>query len=117
MWARLLAAGVGFGLMAAPAVLAFGGVAADVHRIAGPLATSVAVVAMAQVTRPLRWCNAVLGAALVAAGLAIGGPLPAAANMVLAGSALAALAAVRGRITDRFGGGWSTAWRVGRTET
>jgi hypothetical protein len=115
MWGRVLAAGVGLWLMAAPAALSFGGVAADVHRIVGPLAASVAAVAMAQATRPVRWCNAVLGALLVGAALVVDAPRAAAANMVLSGVALAALATVAGRITDRFGGGWRAAWRAHRS--
>jgi hypothetical protein len=114
MWALVLAAAIGVWLMAAPAVLGFGGVAADVHRIVGPIATSLAIVAVAQVTRPVRWCNRVVGAALLGAAVVVDAPWIVAANLVVSGGALAALASVRGRIPDRFGGGWTAVWRAGR---
>lgn len=113
MWARVLAAAVGIWLMAAPAVLGFGGAAADAHRILGPLAVTFAVVAMAQSTRPVRWCNAAVGAALAIVAVAVGELRPS-ANLLASGAALAGLSLVRGRITDRFGGGWSAVWRGGR---
>lgn len=111
MWARALSTAIGIWLMAAPGVLAFGGPLADVHRIAGPLAASFALVAMAQATRSVRWCNGLLGVAIGVSALAVRTPHAAAANLALSGVALVALATVRGRLTERLGGGWRVLWR------
>lgn len=111
MWSRLLSSALGIWLMAAPAVLGYGGNAAIVDRIVGPLAASAAIIAIAEVTRPVRWANTVLGAWLVAAPWVLGYSGVATSNSAIVGSLLVACSLVRGKINDRFGGGWSVLWR------
>jgi len=111
MWASVIATVIGLWLMAAPAVLGYGAPASTVDRIIGPIAASVGWISVWAVTRPIRWLNLPLGAALVLAPLALSYPGVAFANSIALGVALAAFAPVRGKPTARFGGGWSAVLR------
>lgn len=112
MWARLINTALGIWLMAAPAVLGYGGVASTNHRIVGPIVAAFAVIAIWEVTRSLRWINVPLGAWLVVAPLVLGYPaLDALINGLVVGLLIVAMATVRGNITQQFGGGWSVLWR------
>jgi len=110
MWARLLSVALGVWLMAAPAVLGYGGAAATNDRIVGPLAAALSVVALFEVTRPLRWLALPLGLWLLAAPLALEHTAAATCSDLLTGAALVALAPLGGRVRSRFGGGWSALW-------
>lgn len=110
MWARILNALLGVWLMAAPAVLGYGGAAAINDRIVGPLGASFAIIAIAGVTRPVRRVNAVLGFWLLVAPWLLGYPNVAAVNSMLVGIAAFGLSFVRGTVKDEFGGGWSVLW-------
>ncbi len=112
MWARIINTFLGIWLMAAPAILGYGGPAATNHRIVGPIAATFAVVAIWEVTRPLRWVNLGLGLWLIVSPLVLGYGSTAAINSLAAGVALALLALVRGKIARQFGGGWSALWRA-----
>lgn len=67
MWAYILNALLGIWLMAAPAALHYAGVASVNDRIVGPVATECAIIAISEVTRPVRWGNVALGLWLVIA--------------------------------------------------
>ena len=109
-WAQVLTALLGIWLMAAPAVLQYGGLAAPLHRIVGPVTASFAIVAVSPHMRPLRWMSLLFGAILVVSPFLIGAGTPATVNSVVVGLAVAALAFVRGRVTESLGGGWSSLW-------
>ena len=116
MWPRLVDTLVGLWLMAAPAVLGYAGAARANDRIVGPLVASIAVIAIWEVTRPLRWTNVALGAWLLAAPWLFGaGPAPL-LNDMTAGLLLIAMALKRGPSRTRVGGGWS-AVLPGRSQT
>ena len=108
MWAHAIVSLVGIWLMAAPAVLGYGGVAANHDRIVGPVVASFACIALWEVTRPLRWLDLAAGLWLIAAPWILGFARDAAVNSVIAGLAIAALSLVRGKLTHQFGGGWRT---------
>ena len=108
MWARLLSAALGIWLMAAPAVLGYGGVAANSDRIAGPIAASFAIVATSGVTRPLRWMTIPVGVWLLVGPWLLNFPIQALVTDAVVGVPLIALAFARGTVSERFGGGWST---------
>lgn len=110
MWARLLNAVLGIWLMASPAVLGYGGLAADVCRIIGPVAASLAIIALSEVTRPLRWVNAGLGALLVVLPWVLGFPRVASVNCAIVGVLFILCARVRGPLKEQLGGGWSWLW-------
>jgi hypothetical protein len=111
MWARITSALLGVWLMAAPAVLRYAGAARTSDRVAGPVAASIAVVAIWDVTRPVRWANLLVAGWLVIAPLVLSYHGVAAVNSVSVGLLLAALTFVRGRVEQRFGGGWSALLR------
>lgn len=111
MWARLLNTALGIWLMVAPAVLGYGDPAQTVDRIVGPVAASFAIIAIWEVTRPLRHANLVLGVWLLLAPWVLGYPSTPTVNSMVVGAALIALSRVRGKVEDRYGGGWSRVWR------
>ena len=97
--------------MAAPAILDYGDPARRNDYIVGPVAASLAVVAIWEVTRPVRWANAGLGLWLVAAPWLLGYDPVAAVNSTATGLLLTALSLVRGQIEQRFGGGWTAVMK------
>ena len=109
-WAQVLSALLGIWLMAAPAVLGYAGTPADAHRILGPVAASFAIIAVWEHMRPLRWVEVPLGGLLVFSPLVLDVGLAAAANGVVVGVLLVALAFVRGGIEEDYGGGWKPVW-------
>jgi hypothetical protein len=106
MGAQLLAAAVGLWLMAAPAILGYGGDAAVVDRIAGPLAATIGSMAASEVLRPLRWTNLPLGLGLLAAPGILEYPWDASRSSVFSGVMLVVCALIGGRRRHRYGGGW-----------
>jgi hypothetical protein len=107
MIAQVVAAGIGMWLMAAPAAIGYEGTAAaDVDRILGPIAASIAIIAIFQATRNVRRANFLLAGLLLLAPFALGYPLAAAVNSVACGLIIGGLSFVRGRITKANGGGW-----------
>lgn len=109
-WAQLLSGALGLWLMAAPAVLGYGGPAADAHHVLGPMAASFALVAVWGHMRPLRWVNVFLGGALVVFPVVLSFSLAAAANSALVGLLLVGLGFIRGTVMEEYGGGWSALW-------
>jgi hypothetical protein len=98
-------------LRAARAPLGSGGGAAPHDRVAGPLAAALAAVAVAEVTRPVRRANVAVGVWLLVAPWALAYASGAATfNSLCVGALLIAFALVRGRVVNRFGGGWSVVW-------
>lgn len=114
--ARLVAAAVGVWLIAAPAVLDYGGVAADNDRIIGPIAGAFAFVACWEVLAALRWATVPLGAWLIAAPAVLAYDAAAAwCSSVASGVVIAAAAWIGRDASGSFGGGWRSirpaAWR------
>lgn len=107
MFAHLLAAAIGIALMTAPSLLGYGGIAADIDHIAGPVVASLGVMAASQILRALRWANVVIGGLLMATAPLLGRPLGSVVVAVAAGSLLIATGLVRGTVDEEFGGGWS----------
>lgn len=112
MWAQLGNALLGIWLMAAPAVLHYAGAASVNDRIVGPLAAACAIIALSEVTRPVRWVNVALGLWLIVAPWIWGAPYRGAVNDVVVGLLLALCALVRGTHTQRVGGGWASLWQA-----
>lgn len=115
MWAQLSSALLGLWLMAAPAILGYGGPARTSDRIVGPLIVSFALIAAWEVTRPVRRVTLALGLWLLAApvilGSTVGYGIVASANSLVVGLLVVLLSLVRGKVDPgRFGGGWSSLW-------
>lgn len=106
MAARVVNMLLGIGLLAAPDLLGYEGPARVNHLIVGPIAASIAVMAMSEVLRELRWLNLALGAWLVFSPLLIPHDRLALGVGVISGMAMTALAIVRGPVRERLGGGW-----------
>jgi hypothetical protein len=110
MWFRIINIILGIWLTTAPALLGYGEPARTNSHIVGPLAASVAAIALSEVTRPVRWANLALGLWLLVAPLALGYGGVAAANSLIVGTLLGSLALMPGRRSHQIGGGWSALW-------
>jgi hypothetical protein len=107
-WTLAAASVLGAWLMFTPLVFGTTGGMADSDHIVGGLVITVAIIAMAEVARPLRFINIPFGLWLVAAPwlLTGAGSWLAVLNSVLAGAALIALSLPRGRRSAEHYGGW-----------
>lgn len=110
-WARWVSAALGVWLMAAPAVLGYGGFAGATHRLVGSVVASFAFVAVWGHMRGLRWANLPLGALLLVVPWPLGFGEVATVDSLVVGLALVTLAPVGGPIRERYGGGWAVLWR------
>ena len=113
MWARVATVLAGVWLMAAPFILGYAGPAATSDLVVGPTIAAVAIVAMSQATRPVRWLNLPIALWLLAAPWVLGYDPAPLVNSTCAGLAVAGLTSVRGRVDQRFGGGWRSLVRPG----
>lgn len=103
-WTLLLSAALGIWLMAAPAVFQTEGTAADSNHLVGALLITLAVIAMAGVTRAARWLNVLAGVWIVAMPWLLSGASPAATwNNVILGILLIVLSLPRGQVRERYG--------------
>jgi hypothetical protein len=111
MWAQAIATAIGIWLAAAPEVLGYGGAAKLNDQIAGPLIATFGLIAIWEVTRGLRWLNVLPGAWLILAPWVLGYVQTPLVHSLILGGLLFGASLVRGKITNRFGGGWSSLWR------
>jgi hypothetical protein len=103
-WALALSTALGVWLMVAPAVLGTSGTFADSNHLVGALVIVVAVIAMAEVARPLRIVNAAFGAWLIAAPLLLNGASAIArGNTAVIGALLILLSVPSGRFVEAYG--------------
>ncbi len=103
-WTLLVSAALGVWLMAAPAVVQAEGPAADSDHIGGALILTLAIIVTAEVARPLRLVNVVVGAWLVVAPWVLAGSnVGATSNDMIIGAAVILLALPRGAIRERYG--------------
>ena len=110
-WSYLLVMVLGVWLMAAPDVMRYEGPERVVDHIVGPLVASMAVIAMAEVTRPVRWVNVALGLWLMLAPVLMGyQPLHIGARSALIGGAILLLSLVKAPEREHTGGGWRRVW-------
>jgi uncharacterized membrane protein len=102
---------LGVWLMASPDVFGYEGAGRASHHIVGPLVASAGLMALWEFMRPVRWVNAAFGLWLTATAWPLydGG---AALNGALTGVLLLAASVRRETYRpERFGGGWSAAWK------
>jgi hypothetical protein len=111
MWAQLLTALAGIWLMASPALLDYADPARANDRIIGPVVASMAIIAIWELTRPVRWVNVILGAWLLIAPWLLGHAADARWNSLAAGALILTLSLVKGSRTHEVGGGWSSLWK------
>ena len=112
MFPRIVNILIGIWLMIAPAVLGYEGSAAKNSWIVGPLAASVAIIAIWETTRSLRYLNVLLGLWLLLAPWVLQFESTRALWIsLIAGVVMIAVALVRRPIQQRIGGGWSVLWK------
>ena len=103
--ATLVASAVlGLALLAAPSLfdVAITSGAADVAHLVGAAVVVVAVVAMGEVVRALRWLDVVLGVGVAVAVWLVDAPASYAVSVTVVGALVAVLAVPKGRITERY---------------
>jgi len=103
-WSLLISAFIGFWLMAAPPALDATGTAANSDFLLGPLVAVTAVIAMAEVARPLRFVNVAFGLWLIVSPWLLGGATTGSTvNDIVAGVALIILSLPRGAVREGYG--------------
>ena len=103
-WNLLVAAVAGVWLMFAPALLASKGAAAHSDHLVGALVVTVAVIALADVTRAARFINVIFGAWIMASPWTLAGSTIAATwSDVVAGALIIVLSLARGTVGERYG--------------
>lgn len=109
-WTLVASAALGVLLMATPLVFGTGAPLYFSDHVAGCLVVMVAVTAMAEVVRPVRFLNVALGAWVAASPFLLdGGSAAAAVADVAIGLALIGLGLPRGKRSDEHYGGWDRA--------
>jgi hypothetical protein len=104
-WNLVLSAALGLWLIAAPALFGSQGAAADSDHLIGPLITTFAVIALAEVGRPVRFLNVLLGAWVVASPWVVPGASTAGAvNGLVVGLVVLMLSRPRGVVRERYAG-------------
>jgi len=107
---QIVGIGVSLGVMAAPDLLSLPDAVADAFHILGPVGASVGAMAASAVLRGLRRLYLVIGPAIAAAPLVLGGDAAAMGVGLVAGATLAALAFPGDADPARLGGGWRPLW-------
>jgi len=103
-WTLAASTAIGVWLMCTRLVFGTAGAQADSDHLLGSLIITVSIAALAEVARPLRFVNMVLGVALMGAPwMLAGGTLLADWCGALAGAALIALSVPRGKVRSRYG--------------
>ena len=112
MWAQIINVLIGLWLMVSPAVLQLDRKAADNAHILGPVIVSMAVIALSQSVRNVRYINVLCGLwLLVAPWLLSYSQTAGYINDLLAGIAVILLSLIRGDIKHSFGGGWRSLFQ------
>jgi len=103
-WNLLLSAGLGIWLMFAPSALGIAGAAAHSDHLIGALVVTVAVIALADVGRALRFINVLFGAWVIAAPWLLGGATPISRwSDAIVAALLIVLSLPRGPVRERYG--------------
>ncbi len=102
-WNLGLAALIGLALLFTRLWPGVDGNLAHAHHVVGSLVLTVVSIAAAEVARPVRWLNLLLGAGLIAAPFVFASDTAGLLVSVLAGAALMALSIRRGQIKERYG--------------
>jgi hypothetical protein len=109
MWGAIINILLGLWLMFSPDLLQFEKAASNNNHIIGPLVLTVAITALWEVNRSVRFFNIPLGAWLVVSPFILGFQLSTAAALwgaILPGVLIIVFSLVKGSIKRRYGGGW-----------
>lgn len=109
MWAQVVNTILGLWLMAAPAVLGHAGQPlGKFDRAIGPAVAAVSFVAVAQISRSVRWLTMPLAAVLLVVPWILDAPTASKVNSVVVAAAMLLLAPLGRPDQRRYGNGWST---------
>jgi hypothetical protein len=103
-WSLLASVALGGWLMAAPGVLGTRGAAANGDQLVGALVVTVAMLALAEVARPVRFLNVLFGIWLLVQPWLLGASGLALASDLLVGILLILLSLPRGAVRETYGG-------------
>lgn len=113
MWASALTILLGIWLAASPDIMGYGGHARVSNQLVGVWMATFGTIAISECMRSVRWVNLLLGVWLVVAPFILSYPDERACGSIAVGLAAISLALVRGTVSERFGGGWTSLWRPG----
>lgn len=111
MWAQVLNIILGLAVMAAPGLLGFDKAASNNNYIVGPLVITFALVATTDVGRNTRLFNIPAGFWLMIGPLILGFDNQVRLTDMLLGILIVIFSLYKGKITQRFGGGWRSLWQ------
>lgn len=106
MWAQIINALIGLAIMISPGLFQFTQTEANYNHILGPLVIAFAVISFWECNRNARLFNMITGACLIVAPFIFGFRSDALWLDVVGGILLILLSLVKGKITQKFGGGW-----------
>jgi hypothetical protein len=118
MWAQIINAFLGVWLMASPGIFGYHGPGRTTELIVGPVAATLAIIAIWEVTRVVGKANVALGVWLIigpVVALGYESVVPVINDFVV-GVTMIALARTRTRRSGKFGGGWSSLWKNTQVE-
>lgn len=102
-WNLAISALIGVSLLFTRVTLGADGGLADAHHLIGALVLTVVSIAAAEVARPVRYFNVVLGAALLILALVYEADVAGTIASIISGAALIGLSFRRGAIRERYG--------------
>ena len=116
MFYQILNIALGLWLMAAPDVLKYNGVAADVDQIIGPIVASFSIIALSGCTRAVAFYNLPLGIWLLLAPWILGYENELSTiNDTVVGLFVTLFSYFKRRTDQQYGGGWPSVWKSGVT--
>lgn len=112
MWAQAINVLLGLWIMIAPGLFQWGPAATDNGHIIGPVIITFSFTSLWEVTRGVRKANYPLALWLLLAPwiLNYSGEFATVSNMV-SGILVTIFSSFQGKITQHFGGGWSSLWK------
>jgi SPW repeat len=107
IWAQIINALLGIWLMASPGMFGYSGIGRINDLIVGPIVATSAIIACWELTRAVGKANVALGVWLVIVPWVLGyqSVIPI-INEFVVGVTMIAFALTRGKVRDKFGGGW-----------
>jgi hypothetical protein len=112
VWAQIVNTALGVWLMFAPAVLGHSGTTlANLDRAVGPTVAAASFVAVAQITRSVRWLTLPAAAVLAVVPWFLDAPTASRVNSVAIAVVMLVLAPLGRPDQRRYGNGWTSLWR------
>ena len=116
MWGQIINVLVGLCIVVAPSWLPYSNAGADSSHVVGPLIMTFAITAIWEVNRNARYANIVCGAWLVVAPWVLGYTATSTiVNDILMGALCIVFSLVKGKVSDRYCGGWASLWKKSPT--